>query len=158
MYLKPKLLILILCLGIGSALRAQKVTDRFIEKFLPVAKDIKAELGIPIAIILGVSILESGSGTSINARQLNNYFGMRGRNAIRHRHTTYKQFASAQDSFESFGRLMTTKKFYKKLKDNMDYHKWLTAMNAANYAGAKGVWITRVGGVIKRYNLSLYDK
>ena len=158
MYLKPKLLILILCLCIGYSLHAQKVTDRYIEKFLPVAQDLKQEWGIPISIILGVSILESGSGTSINARQLNNYFGVRGKNAIKKRRTTYKQFSSPKDSFESFCSMISRKKFYGKLKDNMNYHAWLTAMNAANYAGSKGVWIQRVGGVIKKFNLGLYDK
>ena len=158
MYLKPKQLILILCLCIGSSLHAQNVTDRYIEKFLPVAQDLKEEWGIPISIILGVSILESGSGTSMNAKQMNNYFGVRGKNHIKHRKSTYKQFSSAKDSFESFCRMIATKKFYEKLKGNMNYHTWLTSMNAANYAGAKGVWIQRVGGVIKKFNLGLYDK
>ena len=158
MYLKPKLLILILCLCIGSSLHAQNVTDRYIEKFLPVAKDLKEEWGIPISIILGVSILESGSGTSMNAKQMDNYFGVRGKNHIKHRKSTYKQFESPKDSFESFCRMIATKPFYEKLKGNMNYHAWLAAMNKANYAGAKGIWIQRVGGVIKKFNLGLYDK
>lgn len=137
---------------------AQKVTYNFIDKFLPLCQDLKQEWGIPISIILGVSILESGSGTSLNARQLNNFFGITGSNSLKHRRTAYKQYATAKESFEHFCRLMSTKKFYAKLKGDMNYHTWLAAMNKANYAGAKGVWITRIKSIIQKQKLYLYDK
>ena len=156
--MKPKLLLFILGMCAGTALHAQKVTDRFIEKYLPVAKDIKNDKGIPISIVLGVSAWESGSGTSLNAKQLNNFFGIKGKNSLKKRRTAYKQFSSANAAFLEFAEMVTRTKYYPKLKDDMDYHKWLKAMNSAGYAGAKQAWIKGITGVIKKFNLALYDK
>jgi flagellum-specific peptidoglycan hydrolase FlgJ len=137
---------------------AQKVTTHYIEKFLPLAKDLSAQWGIPISIILGVSIHESGSGTSINCRQLNNYFGVKGHNHLRKRHTKYKQYASAEDSFKDFCRILSRKKFYPKLKGNTNYKLWLTSMNRHHYAGAKEVWIARIKEIILKHKLHRYDE
>lgn len=137
---------------------SQKVTNNYITKFLPLAKELKREWGIPVAVILGVSILESGSGTSLNARQLNNYFGITGKNNLKRRRTMYKQYATPEDSFRDFCTVVSRKSFYKSLKNNMNYPIWLTAMNKANYAGAKGIWVSRVKSVIKRHNLHQYDQ
>src|ERR1700751_5034009 len=97
---------------------AQRSTTSYISKFLPMTRELSLQWGIPISIILGVSILESGSGTSINCRQLNNYFGVKGRNHLKKRHTKYKQYASAEASFNDFCRILSRKTFYFKLKNN----------------------------------------
>jgi flagellum-specific peptidoglycan hydrolase FlgJ len=143
---------------LGFSTSAQKSTAFFIKGFLPMSQQLQEQWGIPVSIILGVSILESGSGTSLNARQLNNFFGITGKNHIKTRRTVYKQYASAKDCFEDFCGMISRKKFYKALKDNLDYHAWLNAMNKANYAGAKGVWITRVKNIIQKHKLAQYDK
>jgi len=150
------LLVSVLLLSINIC-SAQKVTARYIEKFLPLTKDLSAQWGIPASIILGVSILESGSGTSINCRQLNNYFGVKGKNHLRKRKTKYKQYASAEDSFNDFCGIVSRKKFYPKLKGNKNYRLWLTAMNNHNYAGAKEVWISRIKVIISKHKLAQYD-
>jgi flagellum-specific peptidoglycan hydrolase FlgJ len=136
---------------------AQKVITNYINKFSPIATNLCVQYGIPASIILGVSILESGSGTSLNCRQLNNYFGMTGKNSLKKRHTMYKQYASPEDSFNDFCGMISRKKFYPTLKKNMNYKQWLTAMNHANYAGAKGVWVSRVSNIITKHKLSKYD-
>ena len=136
----------------------QKVITNYINKFLPVAKDLSGEFGIPVSILLGVSILESGSGTSKNCRQLNNYFGVTGRNHLKKRHSVYKQYISAEESFRDFCGILSRKNFYPGLKSNMTYSKWLAAMIHAGYAGAKNVWITRITSLIKKYKLNHYDK
>jgi len=140
-----------LCVG-------QKVMTRYIDHYVPLARTLSSEYGIPVAIILGVSTLESGSGTSPNARQLNNFFGVTGKNKLKKRHSVYKQYARPEDSFRDFCEIMSRKKFYPGLKNNMSYTKWLAAMNHASYAGAKSVWITRVTQIVKKYKLDLYDK
>jgi Bax protein len=137
---------------------AQKSTTHYIEKFLPTAKDLSVQWGIPVSIILGVSILESGSGTSINCKQLNNFFGVKGRNHLKKRHTKYKQYANARASFDDFCGIVSRKKFYPQLKGNMNYRLWLTAMNKRNYAGAKEVWIHRIKLLITRHKLHQYDQ
>lgn len=156
--MKPKLLLIGIFLLAGLFSSAQKSTDRFIEKYLPLAQDLKQEWGIPISIILGVSIIESGSGTSLNAKQLNNFFGVKGKNSLKKRKSSYKQFASPKDSFEQFCSMISRKKFYPKLKGTNNYTTWLHLMNASGYASAKGKWIKDISTVIRKFNLSLYDK
>ena len=152
-------LTLIAALLLGSSMcSGQKVMTKYIDHFVPVAITLSAEYGIPVAIILGVSTLESGSGTSPNAKQLNNFFGVTGRNRLKKRHSVYKQYATPEDSFRDFCDIVSRKKFYQGLKGNMNYNKWLAAMNHASYAGAKSVWINRVTQIVKKYKLDLYDK
>ena len=156
----PKLrLTLIAALILGSNLCVgQKVMTKYIDHYVPLARELSSEYGIPVAIILGVSTLESGSGTSPNAKRLNNFFGVTGRNSLKRRHSVYKQYAQPEDSFRDFCDIVSRKKFYPGLKNNMSYAKWLGAMNHASYAGAKGVWIKRVTQIVKKYKLDLYDK
>jgi Bax protein len=146
----------LLCLGVNIC-SAQKLNTHYIQKFLPTAQDLSAQWGIPVSIILGVSMLESGGGKSINCKQLNNYFGVKGRNHLKKRHTKYKQYGSAEASFNDFCVILSRKKFYSKLKNNMDYKLWLVAMNKHHYAGAKEVWIQRVKLTIIHHKLSQYD-
>jgi flagellum-specific peptidoglycan hydrolase FlgJ len=142
----------------GKFCHAQKVVTNYINKFSPISKKLCVEYGIPASIILGVSILESGSGTSKNCKDLNNYFGMTGKNSLKKRRSMYKQYATAEDSFHDFCKMLSRKKFYPSMKDNMNYKKWLTAMNNAHYAGAKGVWISRVTSIIVKHKLNVYDE
>jgi Bax protein len=136
---------------------AQKSTTRYIQKFSPLAQDLSSKWGIPASIILGVSMLESGSGTSINCRQLNNYFGVKGHNHLKKRHTKYKQYTNAKASFDDFCRILSRKVFYLKLKNNKDYKLWLIDMNKRHYAGAKEVWISRIKKAISKHRLYQYD-
>ena len=154
---KLRLLLLgVFCISINIC-SAQKSTLHYIDKFLPIAKDLSAQWGIPVSIILGVSILESGSGTSINCKQLHNYFGIKGHNHLKKRHTKYKQYATSEESFNDFCSIVSRKKYYPKLKGNMDYKLWLSAMNKRHYAGAKEVWIHRIRLLIAKHELYQYD-
>ena len=155
---KLKLTFIAVLLLVSGICTGQKVVNKYINHFLPVAKMLSAEYGIPVSIIIGVSTLESGSGTSPNAKQLNNYFGVTGRNTLKKRRSVYKQYATPADSFRDFCDIVSRKKFYHGLKDNMNYGKWLAALNHASYAGAKSIWIDRVTQIVKKYHLDQYDK
>jgi flagellum-specific peptidoglycan hydrolase FlgJ len=153
-----KLTICCLLLLVTNICSAQEVTLKYIRKHLPLATNLSQQWGIPVSIILGVSILESGSGTSPNCRQLNNYFGVKGRNHLKKRHTKYKQYASAEESFADFCGIVSRKRFYPKLKNNMDYHIWLKDMNKSKYSSAKEVWMHRITLVINKYKLYKHDE
>jgi flagellum-specific peptidoglycan hydrolase FlgJ len=155
---KVKLTICCLLLFLVNICWAQEVTLKYIRKHSPLAADLSQQWGIPSSIILGVSILESGSGTSINCKQLNNYFGVKGRNHLKKRHTKYKQYASAQESFEDFCGILSRKKFYPKMKGNMDYHLWLKHMNQSKYSSAQEVWVHRIKLIISKYKLYKLDE
>ncbi len=135
----------------------QKTTLKYIDKFLPVAKEFSTEFGIPVSIILGVSIHESGSGTSSNCKDLNNYFGVKGKNHLKKRKTSYKQYAKPEDSFRDFCGIISRKKFYSKLKNTNNYKRWLHEMNKAAYAGGKEHWVNAISEIIRYYKLSAYD-
>jgi Bax protein len=150
-------LIVVLLLGINIC-SGQRVITNYLDHFAHLAKELSLQYGIPAAVILGVSILESGSGTSKKCRQLNNYFGVTGRNNLKKRRSAYKQYATAEDSFIDFCKIVSRKNYYPALKNNMNYSKWLVAMNHGSYAGAKGIWISRITNIIRKQNLSLYDK
>jgi flagellum-specific peptidoglycan hydrolase FlgJ len=137
---------------------AQKSTLKYIDNFLPLAKELSAEFEIPISIILGVSIFESASGKSVNCRDLNNYFGVKGKNHLKKRKTKYKQYAKPEDSFRDFCGILLRKKFYKKLKGKNDYKLWLNEMNKAEYAGAKHLWVNGISKIIRGYKLYKYDE
>jgi len=156
--LRVRILIIAVIMSSVSTLQAQKATSKFVSKYADLAIALKEKWGIPVSIILGVSTLESGSGTSINCKQLNNYFGVTGKNHLKHRRTMYKQYASAEESFDDFCGIISRKKYYPKLKNNMSYQTWLAAMNHGNYAGAKDVWVSRVTNIIKKQGLYKYDK
>jgi len=155
---KSKLIFFIAALWLSSTCLGQAVVHRYIDRFLPLSKSLSIEFGIPVSIILGVSTLESGSGTSKNCKQLNNYFGVTGRNALKKRRSAYKQYDSAEASFRDFCGIISRKSFYQKLKGNKNYSKWLTSMNHSSYAGAKGVWISRITSIIKKHKLYQYDQ
>lgn len=147
--------ILIICGFIFSvSVSAQKT---FIQKFRPLADSLGAEYGIPASVILGVSIVESGSGTSRNCKLLNNYFGIVGKNNLKKTKgikSRYKQYPDATASFTDFCKLLAKKKYYKKLKGNMDYKAWTEAISKSGYSEVPSVWKQRVNDAIKKNKLS----
>jgi flagellum-specific peptidoglycan hydrolase FlgJ len=136
---------------------AQKTTLKYIDRFLPVAMELSTEFQIPVSIILGVSILESGSGTSANCKDLNNYFGVKGKNHLKKRKTKYKQYQKPEDSFRDFCNIISRKKFYSKLQHSGDYKRWLNEMNKAQYAGAGVSWVKAIDKIIRAYKLNVHD-
>lgn len=146
------LLILILSLPIAGFAQSKS----FIQKFRPLADSLSQEYGIPAAIILGVSIVESSSGTSKNCRLLNNYFGVVGKNDLKSKgkKSRYKQYPDATASFVHFCKVIAKKKFYKKLKGNMHYKLWTSHISSNGYSEVPAVWQSRVNEVIRVNKLS----
>jgi flagellum-specific peptidoglycan hydrolase FlgJ len=87
--------------------------ERFISKYGPLADSLEREFGIPASLILGVSIIESSSGTSRNCRLLKNFFGVKGRNNLlktKGIRSGYKQYATDTASFVDFCKIVSEKK------------------------------------------------
>ncbi len=151
------LFVLLFC---GAQSHAQ--VHAFIKKFKHMAVQLSAEYHIPVEIILGVSIIESGAGKSKNCRLLNNYFGIVGKNGLRKKNSTYhsmfKQYPDAEASFRDFCHKMSKKKFYSSLKNNDDYHDWVNAMSKSGYSQYPTIWKKNVLSVIKQYKLAPVSK
>jgi flagellum-specific peptidoglycan hydrolase FlgJ len=146
----------ILMLALLFPLLATAQTKSYINRFRPLADSLSSEYGIPPAIILGVSLIESGSGTSRNCKLLNNYFGIVGKNNLlktKGIKTRYKQYEDATASFIHFCKVVSKKKFYKKLKGNGDYRLWTEAMSAHGYSEVPATWRARINEAIRKNKL-----
>ncbi len=113
---------------------------------------------IPASVILGVALLESGSGGSRNCKLLNNHFGIVGKNNLlktKGIKTRYKQYPDSLASYVDFCKVIKKKKFYKKLKKNKDYKLWVDAISKTGYSEVPDYWKTKVLETIKKNKLSV---
>jgi len=140
---------------------AQQSTSNYLKKFKPVSVELMQETGIPASVILGIAMLESGTGTSKNAKLLHNHFGIVGKNNLQQSNagykSRYKQYLSDVASYEHFVQLLAKKKWFPELKGNMEYTTWLHKMNHSGYSSAGQEWIKRVTSIINRYKLYKLD-
>lgn len=145
--------LLAVCMLTAATVQGQ---GKYLQTYRPLADSLSVVYGIPSSVMLGVAIIESGSGTSRNAKLLNNHFGIVGKNnllktkGIRSR---YKQYPSVKASYIGFCQLLTRKKFYPKLKGNNDYKRWLEAMSKAGYSEAPVEWKKRISAAIRKFKL-----
>lgn len=151
----------ILVTTMAASAQKAKTPKLYRQKFEPIAVNLMKETGVPASVILGVAMLESGLGTSKNARLLRNHFGIVGKNNLAKRGETYRsvyrEFASDTASYRYFARLVTRRKWFAGMKGNQDYGEWLKKLIQSNYSTAGQVWIDRVTAVIKRYKLYELD-
>lgn len=131
---------------------AQSATQRYADSHRNIAATLALEYGIPREVILGVAAIESSSGQAKNCRDLNNHFGIVGSNNIA-RHTRYKQYASTEESFRDFCKLMVRKGFYLRLKGNNNPTAWAEAISKCGYSEQPGVWKQRVVTIMKTNRL-----
>ena len=145
------LILFVFITGLSQPLLAQ---TKYVKLFKPYADSLSKEYGIPAAVMLGVAILESGSGTSKNAKALNNHFGIVGKNKLTEYKSRYKQYDHARDSYKDFCKLVKKKKFYDKLKGNSDPTVWIEALSKAGYSEVPETWKERVLSTIKKNKLA----
>jgi len=131
--------------------------SKYIKQYKPLADSLSEEYKIPTAVILGVAIIESGSGTSRNSKLLHNHFGIVGKNDLlktKGIKSRYKQFESAADSYHAFCKLLKKRKYYDKLKGNMNYHLWLDEMSKHGYSEDPVGWKQKITAAIRKSKLS----
>lgn len=147
--------LLVICFFIFQfTLQAQKPSFR--EKYQPLADSLAAVYKIPSAVILGVAIIESGSGTSRNSRLLRNFFGIKGKNNLlktKGIRSSYKQYKSDTASFIDFCKLIERKKFYPSLAGNPDYRPWILALSKTGYSEVPETWRKLITGAIQKNGL-----
>ena len=142
---------------LATLLLSSSAQSKYVTKYRPIADSLSAEYGIPTAIILGIAILESGSGTSRNAKLLNNHFGIAGKNKLlktKGVRSRYKQYFSVKASYVDFCMLLSKRKYYKRLKGTKDYRPWVEAIAKAGYSEAPAEWKKRITATIKKNKLA----
>ncbi len=152
---------LLLFLLLFSSFHTLSAQSKYVRKYSGLADSLQEVYGIPAAVILGIAIIESSSGTSRNCRLLHNHFGIVGRNNLLKKKgikTRYKQYPNDSSSYFDFCRLMTTKRFYSKLKGNMDYKLWIDAISKTRYSEVPALWKQRVLSAIRKNKLSAPSK
>jgi len=148
-------LLLTLSLALISLLGVAQT--KYVKKYRPLADSLEKEFGIPASVILGVAIIESSSGTSPNCKLLNNHFGIVGKNKVfktKRIRTRYKQYPDSRASYIDFCKVLSRKKFYKKLKGNLNYHLWLDAISKSGYSEVPSIWKQRITSAIQRNKLT----
>ena len=134
--------------------------SRYIKQYQPIADSLSDVYGIPTSVMLGIAIIESGAGSSRNCKLLNNHFGIKGKNDLlktKGIKSAYKQFPDGRSSYVAFSKLMTRKKFYPKLKGNMDHTAWLEAISKAGYSTVPDEWKRNITAAIRKHKLTEYD-
>jgi Bax protein len=134
----------------------------YITHYAPIAQSMQAKTGIPASVILGVAIIESGHGTSMNSLMLKNHFGIKGTNHLPSQginyHSVYRSYSCDEASYGHFCTLIQRKKYYPMLKGSMDYQKWLLKINSGYYSEAGMIWVNKIKRAIEIYKLTQFDQ
>jgi len=165
MIMKKILLITTLLVSSVAAFAQKNTSQSYIDQFKDNAIAIMHETGIPASIILGIAMHESGCGNSTIAQNLNNQFGVKGGGGAtittkkKTIHSAYKKYDSILESFEDFARIITERKEFSHLTEELtqyDYEKWVKGIQHGGYASSKK-WGAQVLGIIHKYNLNDLD-
>ncbi len=155
-----RILTLLFLLFSSLSIYAQSAAEMYIAKFDSLALEVMNSYSMPASLVLGIALHESGAGTSKLCRIKHNHFGTKSK--VRSSKSksgyvySYRKFESDEAAYLYFGKMISEKKYYLKLKGDMDYLIWLKAMKAAKYA-TSSLWVSQVEGIIKRYDLTRYD-
>jgi len=132
----------------------------YIKRYKPLADSLAATVEMPASVILGIAALESGFGTSRNAKLLHNHFGVKGKNhlwKIKKIKSLYKQYLTVKDSYIDFIRVVRSKSYYKLLKGKKNATDWINAISKSGYSEVPKIWQHRVLLIIKKYKLESID-
>lgn len=133
--------------------KACAIDTNYIKRHKNLAKSMAKQYGIPYQVILGVAIVESGNGKSLVSKRQKNHFGIVGRNRLAKRKSRYKEYSTVKASYRNFCLLMTSKKFYKKMKGRKDIERWVDAISKSGYSEVPQEWKKKVLAAIKENKL-----
>ena len=125
--------------------------NSYINQYKPLATELSKEFGIPSAIILSIAYVETGGGNSKHAQTLNNHFGMVGKNTVNS--SKFRSFESSKESFRAFCEMISRKKYYQKLKGNLESPAWVNAVASAGYSTKPTEWKRKINLVITKFRL-----
>lgn len=156
-----RIILLLILFFSAHVLQAQTAAEIYVIKYDSLAVELMNAYGIPASLILGLGMHESAYGTSKLCKAKNNHFGVKERikssKTKSGYKTVYRKFDSDEAAYLNFGEMLSRRKYYATLKYNMNYMEWLKAMKKAKYA-TSSAWISQVDHMIKRYDLTCYDR
>jgi flagellum-specific peptidoglycan hydrolase FlgJ len=159
MRIKAVLVIVMLLLTfVGNAQEKTKIAAKhtpitYIEKYDSISIALMEEYKIPTSIILGISMWESGYGTSKLSTTKHNYFGIK-KNGV------YRSYESDTASFKDFCSYISNRKAYQYnylITNNiLDYNVWLIKIQQGGYSESTN-WKSKITYMIQKYKLYEYD-
>jgi hypothetical protein len=158
MNLKNLLLTWLGIILLGSAAQSQTVRD-YVEEHTDHARELMRESEVPASVILAVAIHESAAGKSKVARHLNNHFGIKGSNTNTEISSSYRDYDTADDSYDNFVEVLQNTSSFNKLFDKCDqydYAGWARGIQRGGYAASR-TWAKQVIAIINKYELYQYD-
>lgn len=154
-----KIFTLIVFLLISVFTRAETIAA-YISEHVDIAKELMHEYKIPASLILAIAIHESAAGNSKIAKHLNNHFGVKGSNSNTDIRSAYRDYASADESYNHFAEIMQTRSPFKGLfdkYDQFDYKGWARGIQRCGYAHSR-TWASQVIAIVNKYELYKYDE
>lgn len=156
--MKKFILLFLFTCWVGAS-EAQTPEHEYVGKFKDLAVRQMNQFGVPASVILAVAIHESAYGKSKIARNLNNHFGIKGKNQVKNIRSAYKSYGSVEDSYSDFLRLLNEKPGFSKLfgkYTSYNYTAWVKGIQRGGYAQSS-TWASQVLGIIKKHQLYQYD-
>ena len=127
------------------------------------AEEVQRKYNVPASVTIAAYTLESGRGTSHLAQKYNNFFGITqtgtaGSVMIGGR--KWATYHSMQESFDSFGKLMSSPLYVNKTRNAKNIDEYVKAY-AETYAPASdgnNNYAQNILNIIRQENLTKYDK
>ena len=123
----------------------------YFKQYKKISDSLSLVYKIPSCVILSVAYIESGGGTSLNSKKLNNHFGIVGncQYQISKHKSKYRYYPSIEASYIGFCELIKSKKFYSSMINNTDEELWLKKIAATGYAADANKWSSTIYNLIK---------
>ncbi|AFR35327.1 glucosaminidase domain-containing protein [Riemerella anatipestifer] len=135
-----------------SVFAKAQTSHQYIKSNKNLATELSKKYEIPASVIMAIAFVETGGGSCKNSKQLNNHFGIVGKN--HQKATKYKQFSSKEESFDAFCKMLTRKKYYAELKGNNDFALWIKTIANNGYSTQPKEWIRRLTLIYNKFNLT----
>lgn len=158
MNLKNLLLAWLGIILLSSTAQSQTIQD-YVDEHTDHAQELMREYEVPASVILAVAIHESAAGKSKVARHLNNHFGIKGSNTNREISSSYRDYETADESYDNFVEVLQNKSSFNSLFDKCDqydYAAWAKGIQRGGYASSR-TWAKQVIAIIDKYELYQYD-
>ena len=153
-------------MGKGQPISTTK--QEFLDKYSGYAMQLQQMYGIPSSVILAQMAVESGWGTSGNAKEANNFFGVKAgktwkgpvRNAWddEDKKSPFRIYATWQDSINDYARLLMTSRYNWCCKyDSTDHSNWIKGIRESGYCTDKA-YVEKIEATIRANGLDRFDR
>lgn len=143
-------------------LASEETVKAFVQRFTKVAITEMDKYNIPASVTLGQSLIASQAGTSIIAKQTNNYFNLECKTGWEKETATYdgtcmRSYETAWFSFRNHSKYLSEGD-YKSLThlDKTDYKRWAKGLQLAQYS-KDNLYAEKLIRIIEQYELHTFD-